>query len=147
MKTYTARPIDIERRWLLVDAAGKTLGRLATHVASVLKGKHKPIFTPHMDTGDHVIVVNARAIALTGTKKVCDEGTCGACTVLVDGRPVYSCMTLAVACEGKVIETIEGIGEVVRVEKDPPGMGVVFRELSAYSKGLIDKLLTQRQRS
>jgi len=68
MKTYTARPVDIERRWLLVDAAGKTLGRLATHVAGALKGKHKPIFTPHMDTGDHVIVVNARAIALTGTK-------------------------------------------------------------------------------
>jgi len=50
-------------------------------------------------------------LALTGTKKVCDEGTCGACTILVDGRPVYSCMTLAVACEGKAVETIEGISK------------------------------------
>jgi large subunit ribosomal protein L13 len=68
MKTYTARPADIEQRWLLVDAAGKTLGRLATHVAMVLRGKHKPMYTPHMDTGDHVIVVNARKVAMTGTK-------------------------------------------------------------------------------
>jgi large subunit ribosomal protein L13 len=68
MKTYTARPADIQRQWLLVDAKGKTLGRLATQVATVLKGKHKPIFTPHMDTGDHVIVVNAREVALTGRK-------------------------------------------------------------------------------
>src|SRR5207253_6592651 len=51
------------------------------------------------------------SLALTGTKKVCDAGTCGACTVLVDGRPVYSCMTLAVACEGKAVETIEGISK------------------------------------
>ncbi|TMQ72130.1 MAG: 50S ribosomal protein L13 [Candidatus Eisenbacteria bacterium] len=68
MKTYTARPADIQRQWLLVDAKGKTLGRLATQVATVLKGKHKPMFTPHMDTGDHVIVINAREIALTGRK-------------------------------------------------------------------------------
>jgi large subunit ribosomal protein L13 len=68
MKTYTARPADIQRQWLLVDAKGMTLGRLATQVATVLKGKHKPIFTPHMDTGDHVIVINARDIAMTGKK-------------------------------------------------------------------------------
>lgn len=68
MKTYTARPADIERRWLLVDAEGRTLGRLATQVATVLKGKHKPIYTPHIDTGDHVVVVNASKIALTGRK-------------------------------------------------------------------------------
>jgi len=68
MKTYTARPADIQRQWLLVDAKGKTLGRLATQVATVLKGKHKPIFTPHMDTGDHVIVINAKEISLTGRK-------------------------------------------------------------------------------
>ena len=68
MKTYTARPADIHRRWLLVDASGKTLGRLATQVATVLKGKHKPIYTPHMDTGDHVIVVNADKVAMSGAK-------------------------------------------------------------------------------
>jgi large subunit ribosomal protein L13 len=68
MKTYTARPVDIQRRWLLVDAEGKTLGRLATQVATVLKGKHKPMFTPHMDTGDHVVVINAEKIVLSGRK-------------------------------------------------------------------------------
>ena len=68
MKTYTARPDDIHREWLVVDAAGKPLGRLASKVATVLKGKHKPIYTPHMDTGDHVVVINARQVALSGTK-------------------------------------------------------------------------------
>lgn len=68
MKTYTARPADIDRRWLLVNAEGVTLGRLATQVATVLKGKHKPMYTPHMDTGDHVVVINAAKVALSGTK-------------------------------------------------------------------------------
>ena len=68
MKTYTARPVDIQRRWLLVDASGVTLGRLATHISMVLRGKHKPMYTPHMDTGDHVVVINAAAIHLTGRK-------------------------------------------------------------------------------
>jgi large subunit ribosomal protein L13 len=68
MKTYTARPADIDRRWLLVDAEGVMLGRLATQVATVLKGKHKPMYTPHMDTGDHVVVINASKVALSGTK-------------------------------------------------------------------------------
>jgi large subunit ribosomal protein L13 len=68
MKTYSARESDIQRRWLVVDAEGKTLGRLAAQVAMVLKGKHKPMYTPHMDTGDHVIVINAEKVRLTGTK-------------------------------------------------------------------------------
>ena len=68
MKTYSAQPADIERRWLVVDADGRTLGRLATQVAMVLRGKHKPMYTPHMDTGDHVVVINAKQIALTGQK-------------------------------------------------------------------------------
>jgi large subunit ribosomal protein L13 len=68
MKTYTARPVDIHRQWFVVDASGLTLGRLATRIATVLKGKHKPIYTAHMDTGDHVVVINAKKIALTGTK-------------------------------------------------------------------------------
>ncbi len=68
MKTFTARPGDIQRQWLLVDATGKTLGRLATQVAMVLRGKHKPMYTPHMDTGDHVIVINAKQVRLTGRK-------------------------------------------------------------------------------
>lgn len=68
MKTFSARPTDIQRQWLVVDAEGKTLGRLATQVATVLRGKHKPIYTPHMDTGDHVVVINAGKVALSGRK-------------------------------------------------------------------------------
>ncbi|HEV8687174.1 MAG TPA: 50S ribosomal protein L13 [Gaiellaceae bacterium] len=68
MKTYNAKPGEIERRWYLVDAEGKTLGRLATHIADTLRGKNKPQFTPHVDTGDFVIVVNAEKIAVTGKK-------------------------------------------------------------------------------
>ncbi len=68
MKTYMATPSDIERKWYVVDAEGKTLGRMAAEVAKVLRGKNKPTFTPHMDTGDHVIVVNAEKIVFTGKK-------------------------------------------------------------------------------
>jgi large subunit ribosomal protein L13 len=68
MKTYSARPSDIQRQWLVVDAEGKSLGRLATQVAMVLRGKHKPTYTPHIDTGDHVVVINAEKIALSGKK-------------------------------------------------------------------------------
>jgi large subunit ribosomal protein L13 len=67
-KTYSTKPTDIKRKWFVVDAQGKTLGRLATRVASVLVGKHKPEFAPHMDVGDFVIVVNADKIHVTGRK-------------------------------------------------------------------------------
>ncbi|MBT4837074.1 MAG: 50S ribosomal protein L13 [Methylococcales bacterium] len=69
MKTYTAKPSDIKRSWLLVDADGKTLGRLATEIAHRLRGKHKAQYTPHMDTGDYIIVVNAEKIHVTGRKR------------------------------------------------------------------------------
>jgi large subunit ribosomal protein L13 len=68
MKTYTPKVDHIERRWWLVDAEGKTLGRLATRVAGILRGKHKPMFTPHLDVGDYVVVINAEKVALTGRK-------------------------------------------------------------------------------
>lgn len=70
MKTYMATPSTIDRKWYVVDAADKTLGRLAAEVAKVLRGKNKPTFTPHMDTGDHVIVINADKVKLTGKKLV-----------------------------------------------------------------------------
>ncbi len=70
MKTFMANPSNIERKWYVVDAADKTLGRLAAEVAKILRGKHKPTFTPHMDTGDHVIVINADKVVLTGKKLV-----------------------------------------------------------------------------
>src|SRR2546422_8596283 len=69
MVTYTAKPTDRERNWLLVDAEGKTLGRLATQIADVLRGKRKPEYTPHIDTGDFVVVVNAEKIVVTGNKR------------------------------------------------------------------------------
>jgi large subunit ribosomal protein L13 len=68
MKTLTPKANEIERQWWLVDAEGIPLGRLATEVARILRGKHKPIFTPHVDTGDHVVVVNAAKVTLTGNK-------------------------------------------------------------------------------
>ncbi len=68
MKTFSPKPQDIERRWYVIDATGAVLGRLSSEVAAILRGKHKPIFAPHADTGDHVIVINARGITLTGDK-------------------------------------------------------------------------------
>ncbi len=68
MKTYVAKPQTVEHDWFLVDATDKTLGRLATKLASRLRGKHKPEFTPHVDTGDHMVVINAEKIKVTGKK-------------------------------------------------------------------------------
>jgi large subunit ribosomal protein L13 len=68
MKTFSAKPEEVRREWYVVDATDKTLGRLATELASRLRGKHKPEFTPHVDTGDHIVVVNAARIRVTGNK-------------------------------------------------------------------------------
>jgi len=69
MKTYSAKPKELEQRWYIVDADGQTLGRLATRIADTLRGKRKPAYTPHIDTGDFVVVVNAEKIAVTGKKR------------------------------------------------------------------------------
>ena len=68
MKTYSAKPESVQREWFIVDAAEKTLGRLATEIALRLKGKHKPEYTPHVDTGDYIVVINADKIRVTGNK-------------------------------------------------------------------------------
>lgn len=68
MKTFMAKAEEVKRKWYIIDAEGKPLGRLASEVASILRGKNKPIFTPHVDTGDHVIVINAGKVLLTGKK-------------------------------------------------------------------------------
>lgn len=68
MPTYTPKPTDVQRAWHVVDADGLVLGRLSTEVARILRGKHKPIFAPHMDTGDHVIIINAAKVVLTSDK-------------------------------------------------------------------------------
>ena len=69
MKTFSAKPSDIEKKWLLIDADGLVLGRLAAIIATRLRGKHKPSFTPHMDCGDNIVVVNAEKVQLTGNKR------------------------------------------------------------------------------
>src|SRR6202158_5697083 len=79
MKTFSAKPSDIDKKWLLIDADGLVLGRLASLIAMRLRGKHKPSYTPHMDCGDHVIVINAEKVVLTGRKrdnKVYHHQTC-----------------------------------------------------------------------
>ena len=68
MTTYSAKPSDIKQDWYIVDASGKTLGRLATEIARRLRGKHKPEYTPHMDTGDYIVVINAKEVKVTGNK-------------------------------------------------------------------------------
>jgi large subunit ribosomal protein L13 len=69
MKTFSAKPQEVKREWYVIDATDKVLGRVATEIALRLRGKHKPIYTPHVDTGDHIVVVNAEKIAVTGNKE------------------------------------------------------------------------------
>jgi large subunit ribosomal protein L13 len=69
MKTYSAKPETVKRDWYVVDAEGKTLGRLASEIARRLRGKHKPVYTPHVDTGDYIVVVNAEKVRVTGNKE------------------------------------------------------------------------------
>ena len=69
MKTYSAKPETVKRDWYVVDADGKTLGRLASEIARRLRGKHKPVYTPHVDTGDYIVVVNAEKVRVTGNKE------------------------------------------------------------------------------
>ncbi len=73
MKTYSAKPAEVEKKWFLIDADGLVLGRLASQVAKILRGKHKPTFTPHIDCGDNVIVVNAEKVHLTGNNKAANK--------------------------------------------------------------------------
>ncbi len=68
MKTFSAKPAEVKRDWFVVDAADKTLGRLASEIALRLRGKHKPVYTPHVDTGDYIVVINAEKVRVTGTK-------------------------------------------------------------------------------
>jgi len=69
MKTFSAKPAEVRRDWFVIDATGKTLGRMASEIARRLRGKHKPEYTPHVDTGDYIVVVNAEKVAVTGNKQ------------------------------------------------------------------------------
>ena len=70
MKTFSARAVDVERKWYVIDAANQILGRVAVEAARLLRGKHKAIYTPHVDTGDHVVIINAEKVRLTGNKEI-----------------------------------------------------------------------------
>lgn len=72
-KTFSATPSDIQNNWVVIDVEGKILGRVASQIATILRGKHKPEFTPHMDTGDHVVVINAEKVVLSGNKSIQKE--------------------------------------------------------------------------
>lgn len=74
MKTFSAKPSDIKKKWLLIDANGLVLGRLAAEVSKILRGKHKPSYTPHMDCGDNIVIINAEKIILTGNKMARKDG-------------------------------------------------------------------------
>lgn len=74
MKTFSAKPSDIKKEWLLIDANGLVLGRLAAEVSKILRGKHKPSYTPHMDCGDNIVIINAKDVVLTGNKKDRKDG-------------------------------------------------------------------------
>ncbi len=74
MRTYSAKPTDIKKEWLIIDASNLVVGRLASQIASILRGKHKPTFTPHMDCGDNIVVINAGKVSLTGNKAATKDG-------------------------------------------------------------------------
>lgn len=126
MKTYMATPEDIKRDWFVIDAQDKVLGRLATEIARRLRGKHKPMYTPHMDTGDHIIVINAEKIRLTGNK--------------LDGKKYYRHSEYPGGLKSKTArEEIEGrfpervVEAAVRgmIPKNPLGRQM-FRKLHVY---------------
>ena len=70
MKSFIAKPAEVERKWYVVDAEGKNLGRMASQIAAILRGKNKPIYTPHVDTGDYIVIINASKLKVTGTKNL-----------------------------------------------------------------------------
>ena len=122
MKTYTATPADRDRQWLLVDAEGKTLGRLATQIADALRGKRKPTYTPHVDTGDFVVVVNAEKISVTGKKVgysirvVAADGSVpvGEVTIM-DGSRVLATVTLEEGDNGRLKVTLPKLSRGIHI--------------------------------
>jgi large subunit ribosomal protein L13 len=126
MKTYMAKPADTEKRWFVVDAEGKTLGRLATVVADILRGKRKPTFTPHVDTGDFVIVVNAAKIHVTGRKA--DQKEYDSYSGYPGGRKVRSYRQVLTKHPERIIEhAVHGM-----LPRGPLGRAV-FRKLKVYA--------------
>ena len=126
MKTLSAKPESVKRDWYVVDAAGKTLGRLSSEIASRLRGKHKPEYTPHVDTGDYIVVVNAEKIAVTG-KKTSDK-MYHKHTGYIGGLKTISFDKLIVKAPEQVIEiAVKGM-----LPKGPLGREM-FKKLKVYA--------------
>ena len=126
MKTFTAKPNDVNHDWYVIDATGKTLGRMATEIARRLRGKHKPIYTPHVDTGDYIIVVNADKVQVTG-KKAADK-MYHHHTGYIGNLKSMSFEKMQVRAPGRVIElAVKGM-----LPKNSLGRAM-FRKLKVYS--------------
>ncbi|MDJ0654961.1 MAG: 50S ribosomal protein L13 [Xanthomonadales bacterium] len=125
MKTFSAKPHEVERDWYIVDAEGKTLGRLATEVARRLRGKHKPVYTPHVDTGDYIVVVNAEKIGVTGKKM--DDKMYYRHTGYIGNLKEMNLSTMLERHPERVIETaVKGM-----LPRNPLGRAM-FRKLKVY---------------
>jgi large subunit ribosomal protein L13 len=126
MKTYSAKPGSIAQDWFVVDADGKTLGRLATEIARRLRGKHKPEYTPHVDTGDYIVVLNAEKVRVTGNKT--DQKMYYHHTGYPGGLKSISFDKLRVKAPERIIETaVKGM-----LPKNPLGR-TMFRKLKVYA--------------
>lgn len=127
MRTYQAKPEAVRHDWFVVDAAGKTLGRLATEVARRLRGKHKPIYTPHVDTGDYIVVINAEKITLKGKNKP-SQKTYERYTGFPGGHKTITFDKLLVKAPEKIIElAVKGM-----LPKNPLGYAM-FTKLKVYA--------------
>jgi large subunit ribosomal protein L13 len=126
MKTFTAKPDEVNRDWYVIDAKGKTLGRLASEVARRLRGKHKPVYTPHVDTGDYIIVVNASQVHVTGRKYT--DKMYHHHTGYIGNLKSASFAKMQQRAPGRVIEiAVKGM-----LPKNPLGRAM-FRKLKVYS--------------
>lgn len=126
MKTYSAKPESVQREWFVVDADGKTLGRLAAEIAHRLRGKHKPEYTPHVDTGDYIVVLNAKKVRVTGNKST--QKTYYSHSGYPGGLKSATFEKLRESAPERVIETaVKGM-----LPKNPLGRAM-FRKLKVYA--------------
>ena len=126
MKTFSAKPAEVRRDWFVIDATDKTLGRMATEIAMRLRGKHKPEFTPHVDTGDYIVVVNAEKVAVTGNKR--DDKMYYRHSGYPGGLKSMSFDKLVQRAPERIIElAVKGM-----LPKNPLGRAM-FRKLKVYS--------------
>ena len=126
MKTFSAKPAEVKRDWYVIDAEGKTLGRLATEVARRLRGKHKPEYTPHVDTGDYIIVINAEKIGVTGNKE--NDKMCYHHTGYIGNLKSVSLGKLRKTFPDRIIrKAVEGM-----LPRNPLGRAM-FKKLKVYS--------------